>query len=341
MEDAGDFLYTAHMTHTAIDVASYIERIARASTTELDQLEIELLGRKQGVLTDAMKALGSLSIEEKKQKGQELNAVKQQLERAFADRRAALTTESLSKLADTDAIDPTLQLPEHDTGHLHLIPEFIRKVEDVFGRMGFDVARNKEVESEKENFLDLNFERDHAAMDMQATFWIKGEEGSLLRTHTSPVQIHYMRSHTPPFRMICPGKVYRKDSDATHSPMFHQFEGLMIGKDISVANMKAVMTSAVKELISQDIDFRFRTSYFPFVEPGLELDMRFPNSDRWLEVGGCGLVHPNVLRNVNIDPAEWGGFAFGFGVERLIMIKHGITDLRSFYEGDLRFLKQF
>ena len=187
-------------------------------------------------------------------------------------------------------------------------------------------------------------------MDMQATFWIKGEPGHLMRTHTSPVQIHYMREHTPPFRMICPGRVYRKDSDATHSPMFHQFEGLMVGKDISLANMKAVMTTGFKELIGQDVEFRFRTGFFPFVEPGLEVDMRRPaaspssgsgSAGNWLEVVGCGMVHPTVLKNGRIDPKEWSGFAFGFGIERLLMIKHNIKDLRSFYEGDLRFLEQF
>lgn len=323
------------------DFTSYIDRIGTASSADLDALELELLGRKQGLLTEAMKSLGGLSIEEKKSKGQELNAWKQKIEGAITARRNSLSSESLSKIAETDRIDTTLRLPESDRGHLHLIPEFIRSVEEIFGRMGFDVARGDEVESEKENFLDLNFEKDHAAMDMQATFWIKDQPGSLLRTHTSPLQIRYMRSHKPPFRMICPGKVYRKDSDATHSPMFHQFEGLMIGKNISVANMKAVMSEAMSELVGEDIEFRFRTSYFPFVEPALEADMRFKNSDRWLEVVGCGMVHPNVLKNVGIDSAEWSGFAFGFGVERLIMIKYGITDLRSFYEGDVRFLGQF
>lgn len=336
------------MNQAAINWDAYIEKIsALKSMEDLEVLELELLGRKKGVLTDAMKELGSLSIEEKKAKGQELNAWKRKIDEAFAAKRSEMNMASLSGIKDTDRIDPTLRLPKKQSGHLHLIPEFIREVEDVFGRMGFDVSHGNEVENAEENFHQLNFEKDHAAMDMQATFWVKGQDDMLLRTHTSPVQIHYMRDHKPPFRMICPGKVYRKDSDATHSPMFHQFEGLMIGKDISVANMKAVMIAAMKELISPDIEFRFRTSYFPFVEPALELDMRFMNkngtqvSGRWLEVGGCGMVHPNVLKNVKIDPKEWSGFAFGFGVERLIMIRHGITDLRSFYEGDTRFLEQF
>ena len=186
-------------------------------------------------------------------------------------------------------------------------------------------------------------------MDMQATYWVdpfgsaQGDtERQVLRTHTSPVQIRYMKTHTPPFRMICPGKVYRKDADATHSPMFHQFEGLMISEDISLANMKAVMIEAMKALIAPDIDFRFRTSYFPFVEPGLEVDISWKSAGgTWLEVVGCGMVHPNVLSHCGMDSRKWRGFAFGFGVERLLMIKHGIKDLRWFYEGDLRFLHQF
>jgi phenylalanyl-tRNA synthetase alpha chain len=226
-----------------------------------------------------------------------------------------------------------------------LIPEFVRQVEEVFGRMGFDVARGPEIETEETNFTLLNFQKDHPAMDMQATFWVHDFPGKLLRTHTSPVQVHYMHKRTPPFRMICPGRVYRRDADATHSPMFHQFEGLMVGSDVSVAHMKAVMITAMKELLSPDIEFRFRTSYFPFVEPGLEVDVRWIRTDggesRWLEVVGCGMVHPNVLKNAGIDPKKWRGFAFGFGIERLLMIKYGVPDLRMFYDSDLRFLRQF
>jgi len=324
----------------------YIGRIhAVTSGAELDALELQILGRKQGMLTNAMKELGSASPEERKTKGQELNDWKNKLTQAIEEKRSSFTQKELSGIADADRIDVTLRVPRGESqGHLHLIPEFIRTVEDVFGRMGFDVAEGPEVESEEYNFTKLNIPEHHAARDMQGTFWVKDQSKHVLRTHTSPVQIRYMESHKPPFRMICPGRVYRKDADATHSPMFHQFEGLMIGKDVSLANMKAVMVSAMKELISPDIDFRFRTSYFPFVEPGLEVDMRWNTGDkhgRWLEVVGCGMVHPTVLKGVGIDPDTWRGFAFGFGIERLIMIKHGISDLRSFYEGDLRFLAQF
>ncbi len=325
-----------------MDWQQYIVSIKQAkNSSELDALELQLFGRKQGLLTEELKKLGTMSPEERKIKGIELNALKKNLEDAIAARKQSLVHATFSSLKETDPLDPTLSLPPQPHGHLHLIPEFIRHVEDVFGRMGFDTARGNEIESEEYNFFKLNFEKDHAALDMQATFWIKDQPGNVLRTHTSPVQIHYMESHTPPMRMICPGKVYRRDSDATHSPMFHQFEGLMVGPDVSVANMKAIMSEAMRALIAPDIEFRFRTSYFPFVEPGLEVDMKFGDSEKWLEVVGCGMIHPNVLKNVKIDPKKFSGFAFGFGVERLLMIKHGIGDLRSFYEGNTRFLAQF
>lgn len=338
--------YPPRMNPTEKDVNAHIDAIASAAdAAALDDLELRLLGRKQGILTNAMKDLGELTPEQRKEKGKELNEWKQRVTDALAARRAALTDASLSSLADTDRIDITLELPPATgRGHLHLIPEFMRQVEEVFGRMGFDVARGDEIESEEYNFTLLNMPADHPARDMQDTFWIKDMPGYVLRTHTSGVQLHYMKSHTPPFRMICPGRVYRKDSDATHSPMFHQFEGLMVGPDISLANMKAVMTTGFRELIGSDVEFRFRTGFFPFVEPGLEVDMRHVNadgSDRWLEVVGCGMVHPTVLENGGVDPEKYRGFAFGFGIERLLMIKHGIKDLRAFYGGDLRFLEQF
>lgn len=322
-----------------------LSEIGSADAATLDTLELQIFGRKQGELTEALKELGKMSPDERKTKGQELNIWKDRLTQAIADRRGELEGASLSSIADSDAVDITLELPRRRAkGHLHLIPEFIRQVEDVFGRMGFDIAEGTEIESEEYNFNKLNIPADHPARDMQDTFFIDGKPGYVLRTHTSNGQLRYMDTHTPPLRMICPGRVYRKDSDATHSPMFHQFEGLMVDKDISLANMKAVMTTGFTELIGREVEFRFRTGYFPFVEPGLEVDMLAKNADgtdRWLEVVGCGMVHPTVLKNGGIDPTKWKAFAFGFGIERLIMIKHRITDLRSFYEGDLRFLEQF
>lgn len=330
----------------------YLEKIASASSAQdLDAVRQEIFGRKAGALTVAMKDMGSLSPEERKAKGQEFNVIKSALEQACAEREQALEMASLSGLAESDALDVTLDLPEKEAGHLHLIHEFIRKAEEVFGRMGFDSATGPEIETEDFQFDLLNFPKHHAARDAQDIFYLNGakdmENRPLLRGHTSTVQIRYMQGRKPPFRMICAGKVYRKDSDATHSPMFHQIEGLMIGEKVSMANMKAVMETAVKELISEDAEFRWRTGYFPFVEPGLEMDMRWRGDEKmsregkWLEIVGCGMVHPNVLRNVGIDPEKYSGFAFGFGVERMIMIRHQIPDLRLFFTGDLRFLKQF
>ncbi len=327
--------------------AGYDDKIrAAASLADVDALEMELFSRKHGVMTLALKELGALSPDERRAKGQEMNVAKQALAGLIDEKRAELKGGALSKLSSEDPLDVTLSVPGHEYGHLHPITQFIEKIGEVFGRMGFDVAVGPEVESDEYNFDFLNFHPDHPARDAHDTFWIEGQDKTLLRTHTSPVQVRYMKSHKPPFRMICPGKTYRKDADATHSPMFHQCEGLMIGADISLAHMKGVMTAAIRELISDDLIFRFRTSYFPFVEPGLEVDMKWRGAGesregKWMEVAGCGMVHANVLKNCGIDPQKWQGFAFGFGVERLLMIKHGIPDLRSFYEGDLRFLRQF
>jgi phenylalanyl-tRNA synthetase alpha chain len=334
------------------DWSAYMEQVNAAKTLhDLEQVELAIFGRKQGAMTLAMNALRDASPEEKRRIATELNAQKRALDEAIATKRKVLASPSADALASDDAIDVSLELPSPERGHLHLIPEFIRQVEETFGRMGFDVAYGPEVENEEMNFDLLNFPKEHSARDAQDVFYVEKDAPAdnkwLLRAHTSPVQIRYMREHKPPFRMICPGKVYRKDADATHSPMFHQWEGLMIGKDVSLANMKAVMEAAVRELVSQDASFRWRTGYFPFVEPGLEMDMRWQGSEQqtregaWLEIVGCGMVHPNVLKNVGIDPTKWQGFAFGFGVERMLMIRHQIPSIKSFYEGDLRFLRNF
>lgn len=336
------------MTDLSAPWNQYIDAMQKAQTPEaVEAIRFELFGRKAGVLTLALKELGSLNVEEKKAKGQALNAVKIALEQALTDRLSAIEQASMNALDTTDALDLTLSLPESDRGHSHPIHDFIAKAEEVFGRMGFDSAVGPEIETEHYNFNQLNIPETHPARDMQDTFWVSSLDRTVLRTHTSPVQIHYMESHKPPFRMICAGKVYRKDADATHSPMFHQIEGLMIGEKVSLANMKAVMETAIKELVSPDVDFRWRTGFFPFVEPGLEMDLRWRGDEtksregRWLEVVGCGMVHPNVLKNCGIDSEKYQGFAFGFGVERMIMIRHQIPDLRLFFSGDLRFLKQF
>jgi len=319
---------------------------------ELETIEQELFGRKNGALTLCFNNLHQLSPDKKRQEATALNTLKQDLTRLLEEQRQRIREVSEKSLSGSP-FDMTLSPPPRQWGHLHPIPSFLTQVEEVFGRMGFDVAYGNEIETEEMNFDLLNFPPDHPARDVQDVFYVtipnlkKGASRPLLRAQTSPVQIHYMRSHQPPFRMICPGRVYRRDSDATHSPVFHQFEGLMVGKNISLADMKGVMIAAVEELLSPDINFRFRTGYFPFVEPGLEMDIQWQGDikdsreGKWLEIVGCGMVHPNVLKNAKVDPKKWNGFAFGFGVERLLMIKHRIPDIRLFYEGDLRFLKQF
>lgn len=338
-----------------------LRRIQHAKDmTALDALEHECFGRKNGMFTVAFAAISSLDPPLRKKQAAALNILKTQALATLQDQRATLTTTTQSTLLQ-DSLDLTIDLPPSPRGHLHPIPSFLEETEDVFGRMGFDVAYGPEIETEELQFDLLNFPREHAARDAQDIFYLSlpAKPGNrwLLRGHTSPVQIRYMRSHTPPFRMICPGKVYRKDDDATHSPMFHQVEGVMIDRDISLANMKAIMIAAVQELIAPAIEFRFRTGYFPFVEPGLEMDMRWRaacppkleerrgelrrSGDGWMEIAGCGMVHPNVLRNCGIDPKKWQGFAFGFGVERMIMIRNGIADIRLFFENDPRFLEQF
>src|SRR3989338_1494386 len=326
----------------------YPVRISAAtSQAELEAIEHELFGRKAGVLTVALQEVGKLSPEERKNRVSELNAVKQQIEAALQAKLVELKSASQGFLAQTDALDVTLDLPAKETGRLHPIHEYIREAEEVFGRMGFDAFTGPELETEHFNFNMLNIPETHPARDLQDTFLASALDPTVMRTHTSPVQVRYMTGRKPPFRMICTVKVYRKDSDATHSPMFHQIEGLMIGKTVTLANMKAVMEEAVKNLVDPDVEFRWRTGYFPFVEPGLEMDLRWRGDEnqsregRWLEVVGCGMVHPNVLKNVGIDPDLWQGFAFGFGVERMIMIRHQIPDIRLFFGGDLRFLRQF
>ena len=331
------------MSTTETNWESFEQKISAAGTIdELNAVDQELFSRKSGAMTKAMGGLKDLPELDKKNAAKDLNIWKKKLTEQIDAKH-----KEIQGSGDNDGIDITLELPNKERGHLH----FIRKVEEVFGRMGFDTSYGPEIESEEMNFDFLNFAKDHAARDAQDVFMIlddaPAKNRNLLRAHTSPVQIRYMQQNEPPFRMICPGKVYRKDADATHSPMFHQFEGLMIGKNVTLGHMKAVMIQVVRELIDPEAEFRFRTGYFPFVEPGLEMDMMWrgdltdSKEGKWLEIAGCGMVHPNVLKNVGVDPDIWQGFAFGFGVERMIMIKQQIPDLRSMYEGDLRFLKQF
>jgi phenylalanyl-tRNA synthetase alpha chain len=299
---------------------------------ELDHIKSKFLG-KSGPITEAMKSLASLSPEEKPKKGAEINQVKKQIE-------ALLETSNLelNEKLEKEKIDVTLPSRPKTKGSLHPVMNTIDEISTIFHGIGFDVADGPEIEDDFHNFTALNIPESHPARAMHDTFYVNKEY--VLRTHTSPVQIRYMENNTPPIQIISPGRVYRVDSDATHSPMFHQVEGLVINEDVNFANLKGVVQSFLQSFFEdENLTIRFRPSYFPFTEPSAEIDMSW--NDGWLEIGGCGMVHPNVLKHVNIDPEMYQGFAFGLGVERLTMLKYGINDLRHFFNHDLRFLEQF
>ncbi|MBE0593343.1 MAG: phenylalanine--tRNA ligase subunit alpha [Gemmatimonadales bacterium] len=314
----------------------------------LANAKARFLGR-DGLLTQRMKSLGKLSGAERAAAGRELNAAKQRIEALLAEREAAIEAALLDARLSAEAIDVTL--PGRSAGHggLHPLTLTIARVEEIFRSIGFDVADGPEIEEDFFNFTALNTPADHPARSMHDTFYVDpvagAQPGLLLRTHTSPMQIRYARAHQPPIRVIAPGKAYRVDSDATHSPMFHQVEGLWVDDDISLADLKNVYADFLAQFFERDdIDLRFRPSYFPFTEPSAEIDMRFadgPLAGRWLEVSGAGQVHPDVVRNIGLDPERYIGFAFGSGIERLTMLRYGVGDLRVFYENDLRFLQQF
>lgn len=309
---------------------------------QLAQVKARYLGR-DGRLTAMMKSLAGLQGQARSDAGKALNAAKQAVESEWKSREKALANQALNAQLQKDSIDVSLPGRGCEDGGLHPITLTIARIEAIFRSIGFDVADGPEIEDDFYNFTALNTPQDHPARSMHDTFYVDG--GLLLRTHTSPMQIRYARQHKPPIRVIAPGKTYRVDSDATHSPMFHQFEGLWLDENISFADLKSVYTMFLRQFFEQDdIDVRFRPSYFPFTEPSAEIDMRFgsgPMKDRWLEVSGSGQVHPQVVRNVGLDPENYIGFAFGSGVERLAMLRYGVSDLRLFFENDLRFLKQF
>lgn len=314
-----------------------------ADTESLKNLETKYLGRK-GKLTQLLRKISTVPEKERAAAGQAGNAAKKEIEAFLAEQLFALDANKTGDLAEKEWIDITIPAPKKSSAKRHPIHAAIENIEDVFGRMGFEVAEGPEIEDDWHNFTALNIPSDHPAREMQDTFWLDAPlEGNVLRTQTSNMQIRYMENNKPPIRIIAPGKVFRKDSDATHSPMFHQYEGLMIDRHISISHLKFVLESGLQQLIAPDVEIRFRLSYFPFVEPCLEVDalLNVDGKKRWLEIAGAGMVHPQVLRNGNIDPEEWNGFAFGLGIERQVMIKHGIPDLRLFYENDLRFLEQF
>ena len=313
------------------------EFAASPTLVELEQAKARFLG-KSGTLTELLKGLGKLSAEERPAAGAAINVVKQAVETALQVRRdSILAAEQAQKLA-SETLDVTLPGRGRGRGGLHPVTLTLQRIEQLFHSIGFEVAEGPEIETDFYNFTALNIPDDHPARAMHDTFYVDAQH--VLRTHTSPVQVHYMQDREPPLRIIAPGRVYRVDSDATHSPMFHQVEGLWVDQEVSFANLKGVVQDFLQRFFERDdLEVRFRPSFFPFTEPSAEMDMSW--NDGWLEIGGCGMVHPNVLGHVGIDAEKYRGFAFGLGVERLAMLRYGVNDLRLFFENDLRFLKQF
>ncbi len=318
-------------------------RVAAAATLDaLKALEQELLG-KRSVLSSFKAKLGGLDDAGRREVGAALNRVRDAIERAVAARRADLEAAARDAQLAAERLDLTEVLPGTGAGHLHLVTQSMERLEDVFVGMGFTVAEGPEVETDWHNFGALNFPPDHPARDMYDTLYVEmGAPGStLLRTHTSPVQVRVMTGQEPPFYMVMPGRVFRQDTpDATHMPVFHQIEGLVIDRDITFADLAGTLDTFTKAFFGGDFTSRLRPSYFPFTEPSAEYDIRRPDGS-WLELGGCGMVHPNVLTACGIDPEEWQGFAFGFGLDRLGASAHGVDDLRDLFTNDIRFLSQF
>ena len=303
----------------------------------LDAVRVTFLGKK-GVLTEQLKSLGKLSAEERPAAGQAINKAKQAVQQALEERKAALEDIALQAQLKAEAVDMTLAGRGQVLGGMHPVTRTRERIEAIFRGAGFEVLVGPEIEDDFHNFTALNVPEDHPARAMHDTFYFPG--GQLLRTHTSPVQIRAMQAQGAPLRVIAPGRVFRCDSDMTHTPMFHQVEGLVVDKDVSFANLKSVVHEFVECFFERRVEMRFRPSYFPFTEPSAEMDI-LSESGKWLEIGGCGMVHPNVLRNVGIDPDEYSGYAFGMGVERMTMLRYGVNDLRLFFENDLQFLQQF
>ena len=346
-----------------LDALAQGARAAFAQSTtpaDLENAKALYLG-KSGRITELMKGLASLPVEEKKARGAAINQAKQAIEAALTERRQALADAELAIQLQAEALDVTLPGRQRGQGGLHPVSLTLERIEAIFGSMGFEVADGPEIESDWFNFTALNTPEDHPARSMHDTFYVEGgseKAPNLLRTHTSPMQIRHAVSHVkrhraaldagqgmPEIRVIAPGRTYRVDSDATHSPMFHQCEGLWIGENVSFKDLKFVFTDFCRTFFeSDDLVLRFRPSFFPFTEPSAEIDIQFqsgPLAGRWLEVAGSGQVHPNVVRNMGLDPERFIGFAFGMGPDRLTMLRYGVNDLRLFFDGDVRFLSQF
>jgi len=321
---------------------------ACSDTASLENAKARFLG-KSGSVTELLKGLSGLDPDTRRTQGALVNKAKAAIETALAHRRQALSEQALQEKLSAEAIDVTLPGRGRGVGTIHPVIKTWQRIEDIFRSIGFDVADGPEIENDWTNFTALNNPENHPARSMQDTFYLDRNDSSgrplLLRTHTSPMQVRYARSHTPPIKVIAPGRTYRVDSDSTHSPMFHQVEGLWLGDTVSFADLKGLYHDFLQQFFdTTDLDVRFRPSFFPFTEPSAEIDMRFgtgPLQGRWLEISGAGQVHPSVIRHFGLDPEKVIGFAFGSGLERLTMLRYGVADLRLFFENDLRFLRQF
>ena len=330
----------------AAEAAAKIGAATDAQT--LDQVRVEYLGKK-GHITALLKGLGGLSAEERPAAGAEINRVKEALSEQISECKLRLDQAAVDARLDAEKIDVTLSGRGQHAGGLHPVTRTIERISAFFGSIGFDVVEGPEIEDDYHNFEALNIPAHHPARAMHDTFYV--DESTVLRTHTSPVQVRVMESSEPPMKLICPGRVYRCDSDLTHTPMFHQVEGLLISEDTSFADLKGMLESFLRSFFEKELSVRFRPSYFPFTEPSAEVDIqcvmcggegcRVCSQTGWIEILGCGMVHPSVFAASNIDAERFTGFAFGLGVERLTMLRYGVNDLRLFFENDLRFLGQF
>ena len=327
------------MSDSLSDLSSKsIQEISECSKLkELELLRVKYLGKK-GAITKQLKALGKLTPSERPKAGQKINIIKEKVQSLIDARKIVLADASIQEKIESSSIDVTLSGRKNNRGNIHPISSILYEIESIFHNSGFRVEDGPEIEDEYHNFTALNIPENHPARAMHDTFYFN--TNYLLRTHTSPIQIRSMETHGVPIKVIAPGKVYRRDSDITHTPMFHQIEGLVIDKDINFTHLKGMLHQFINTFYKRDMELRFRPSYFPFTEPSAEVDI-LSKDGSWLEILGCGMVHPKVLENLKIDPEVYTGYAFGMGVERLAMLRHDIKDIRLFYENDLHFLNQF
>jgi phenylalanyl-tRNA synthetase alpha chain len=343
-----------HLNHSAVKDLDLLSEqslcsVASASNaTELEDLRVQFLGKK-GTVTEQLKQISTLPSDQRRDFGQAVNVLKNKLSAAIASRSEDLKTKAIETRLLSEGIDVTLPGRNSESGSLHPVTRTINRMQEIFSKLGFDIAEGPEIEDDFYNFEALNIPSDHPARAMHDTFYV--EDNVVLRTHTSPVQVHYMLENEPPLQVIVPGRVYRCDSDVTHTPMFHQLEGLAVGEGIHFGHLKGVLTHFLREFFETDLKVQFRPSYFPFTEPSAEVDIscvfcsgsgcRVCSHTGWIEVLGCGMVHPEVYRHVNLDYEKYSGYAFGLGVERLTMLRYGVDDLRLFFENEVGFLSQF